>query len=170
MRLVDQRAGIRGRTSAMSFAITGLENINEFYSQHYLDEIVERDLKPLFDRWKAQGSTSPVARVRTAGGAAYFRARERLLAERKAADRQPLLLDLVQPLLQAIGYEASPQTLELADGCGCPCWPSTATPSTTRCWSSLPRWPRRAKRTPARCSACRYWPRARPARPTGKRR
>ena len=99
----------------MSFAITGLENANEFYSQHYLDEIVERDLKPLFDRWKEQGAGSPVARVRTAGGAAYFRARERLLAERKAADRLPLLIDLVQPLLQAIGYELSPQTLDLAD-------------------------------------------------------
>ena len=99
----------------MSFAITGLENANEFYSQHYLDEIVERDLKPLFDRWKEQGASSPVARVRTAGGAAYFRARERLLAERKAADRLPLLIDLVQPLLQAIGYELSPQTLDLAD-------------------------------------------------------
>ena len=61
----------------MSFAITGLENANEFYSQHYLDEIVERDLKPLFDRWKEQGAASPVARVRTAGGAAYFRTRER---------------------------------------------------------------------------------------------
>jgi hypothetical protein len=100
----------------MSFVINGLENANEFYSQHYLDEIVERDLKPLFDRWKEQGATSPVARVRTAGGAAYFRAREQLLAERKAADRQALLVDLVQPLLQAIGYELSPQRLELADG------------------------------------------------------
>ena len=99
----------------MSFAITGLENTNEFYSQHYLDEIVERDLKPLFDRWKEQGAASPVARVRTAGGAAYFRTRERLLAERKAADRLPLLIDLVQPLLRAIGYELSPQTLDLAD-------------------------------------------------------
>ena len=99
----------------MSFAITGLENANEFYSQHYLDEIVERDLKPLFDRWKERGASSPVARVRTAGGAAYFRARERLLAERKAVDRLPLLIDLVQPLLQAIGYELSPQTLDLAD-------------------------------------------------------
>ncbi|MBU1441474.1 MAG: class I SAM-dependent DNA methyltransferase [Gammaproteobacteria bacterium] len=99
----------------MSFAITGLENANEFYSQHYLDEIVERDLKPLFDRWKEQGSASPVSRLRTAGGAAYFRARDRFLAERKLADRMPLLIDLVQPLLQAIGYETAPQTLELAD-------------------------------------------------------
>ena len=100
----------------MSFAITGLENANEFYSQHYLDDIVERDLKPLFDRWKEQGATSPVSRVRTAGGAAYFRARERFLAERKLADRLPLLIDLVQPLLQAIGYDIAAQTLDLADG------------------------------------------------------
>lgn len=100
----------------MSFAITGLENANEFYSQHYLDDIVERDLKPLFDRWKEQGATSPVSRLRTAGGAAYFRARERFLAERKLADRLPLLIDLVQPLLQAIGYDTAAQTLELADG------------------------------------------------------
>jgi len=99
----------------MSFAITGLENTNEFYSQHYLDDIVERDLKALFDRWKEQGASSPVSSLRTVGGAAYFRARERFVAERKLADRLPLLIDLVQPLLQAIGYETAPQTLELAD-------------------------------------------------------
>ena len=99
----------------MSFAITGLENANEFYSQHYLDEIVERDLKALFDRWKEQGSASPVARLRTAGGAAYFLARERFLTERKLEDRLARLIDLVQPLLQALGYETAPQTLALAD-------------------------------------------------------
>lgn len=102
----------------MTFAITGLENTNEFYSQHYLDEIVENDLKPLFNRWKEQGAASPVSRVRTAGGAAYFRARERFVSERKAADRLPLLIDLVQPLLQAIGYGIAPQELESADGKG----------------------------------------------------
>ncbi|MBK7660137.1 MAG: hypothetical protein IPJ28_13790 [Betaproteobacteria bacterium] len=126
----------------MSFIITGLENTNEFYSQHYLDEVVERDLKPLFDRWKVEGATSPAARLRTAGGAAYFRARESFLAERKAADRLPLLIDLVQPLLQAIGYQLRTQTLELADTKlqGCRCWPCTATPKLTRCSSSLPLW------------------------------
>jgi hypothetical protein len=102
----------------MTFAITGLENTNEFYSQHYLDEIVENDLKTLFNRWKEQGAASPVSRVRTAGGAAYFRARERFVSERKVADRLPLLIDLVQPLLQAIGYEMAPQELEFAESKG----------------------------------------------------
>lgn len=100
----------------MSFATSGLENVNEFFSQHYLDEVAEKsDLKPLFERWKAQGAQSPVSRLRSAAGAGYFRARERFLVERKPAERQALLLDLAQPLLQALGYDTAPQTLELAD-------------------------------------------------------
>lgn len=101
----------------MSFAITGLTNANEFYSQHYLDEILEKDLKPLFDQWKEQGAQSPVARLRTAAGAnGYFRARERFLNERKTSERAGLFNDLVQPLLAALGYELAPQNLTLAEG------------------------------------------------------
>ncbi|WP_460104916.1 Eco57I restriction-modification methylase domain-containing protein [Pseudomonas sp. S2_D10] len=101
----------------MSFAITGLTNANEFYSQHYLDEILEKDLKPLFDQWKEQGAQSPVARLRTAAGAnGYFRARERFLNERKTSERASLFIDLVQPLLAALGYELVPQNLTLAEG------------------------------------------------------
>jgi hypothetical protein len=101
----------------MSFAITGLTNANEFYSQHYLDEILEKDLKPLFDQWKEQGAQSSVARLRTAAGAnGYFRARERFLNERKTSERVSLFIDLVQPLLAALGYELAPQNLTLAEG------------------------------------------------------
>lgn len=101
----------------MSFAITGLTNANEFYSQHYLDEILEKDLKPLFDQWKEQGAQSPVNRLRTAAGAnGYFRARERFLTERKPSERASLFIDLVQPLLAALGYELAQQNLALADG------------------------------------------------------
>lgn len=101
----------------MSFAIAGLTNANEFYSQHYLDEILEKDLKPLFDQWKEQGADSPIARLRTASGAnGYFRARQRFLTERKASERASLFIDLVQPLLQAIGYQLAPENLALADG------------------------------------------------------
>lgn len=101
----------------MSFAITGLTNANEFYSQHYLDEILEKDLKPLFDQWKEQGAQSPVARLRTAAGAnGYFRARERFLTERKTSERASLFIDLVQSLLAALGYELAQQNLAMADG------------------------------------------------------
>lgn len=101
----------------MSFAIPGLDNANEFYSQHYLDDILERDLKPLFDKWKEQGNNSPLAKVRSASGTnSYFRARDRFLAEKKRSERQALFIDLVQPLLEAIGYGLSPQNLPLAEG------------------------------------------------------
>ncbi|MFP5423874.1 MAG: class I SAM-dependent DNA methyltransferase, partial [Gammaproteobacteria bacterium] len=101
----------------MSFAITGLTNANEFYSQHYLDEILEKDLKALFDQWKDQGAQSPVGRLRAAAGAnGYFRARERFLTERKASERASLFIDLVQPLLAALGYELAQQNMVLADG------------------------------------------------------
>lgn len=101
----------------MSFAIAGLTNANEFYSQHYLDEILEKDLKPLFDQWKEQGADSPIVRLRAASGPnGYFRARQRFLSERKASERASLFIDLVQPLLQAIGYQLAPENLALADG------------------------------------------------------
>ena len=32
----------------MAFPLFGIENGNEFFSQHYLDEVVEQDFKPLF--------------------------------------------------------------------------------------------------------------------------
>ncbi|WP_186288380.1 Eco57I restriction-modification methylase domain-containing protein [Burkholderia gladioli] len=100
----------------MSFTINGLSNANEFYSQHYLDDILVKDLKPLFDQWKEQGSNSPVARLRSASGAnGYFRDRERFLGEKRPEARARLLHELAQPLLAALGYELQPHTLALAD-------------------------------------------------------
>ncbi len=100
----------------MNFTINGLSNANEFYSQHYLDDILVKDLKPLFDQWKEQGSNSPVARLRSASGAnGYFRDRERFLAEKRPEARARLLHDLARPLLAALDYELQPHTLALAD-------------------------------------------------------
>ena len=42
----------------MSFNVNGLINANEFYSQHYLDDILANDLKPLFDRWEEEGKNA----------------------------------------------------------------------------------------------------------------
>lgn len=97
----------------MSFMVDGLHNANEFYSQHYLDEVVESDLKELFAQWKEQGSQSPAGRLKTAGGAAYLRARQQFLAS-KSQDRYDALLQLAAPLLDALGYRLQPADIELA--------------------------------------------------------
>ena len=100
----------------MSFTINGLSNANEFYSQHYLDDILVKDLKPLFEQWKEQGSSSPVARLRSVSGAnGYFRDHERFLAEKRPEARARLLHELARPLLAALGYELQPENLALAD-------------------------------------------------------
>lgn len=97
----------------MSFIVDGLHNANEFYSQHYLDEVAEGDLKELFAQWKEQGSQSPAGRLKSAGGSAYLRAREQFLAS-KSHDRYDALLQLAAPLLDALGYKLEPVDIELA--------------------------------------------------------
>lgn len=100
----------------MSFNINGLINANEFYSQHYLDDILANDLKPLFDRWNKEGKNSPVSRLRPLiGNNGYFRARERFLAQRQPSDRVQHLVELARPILDVLGYEVRPQGLELPD-------------------------------------------------------
>lgn len=100
----------------MSFTIDGLTNANTFYSQHYLDDILEKDLKSLFERWKAQGNQSPAARLKAAGGAnGYFRNRERFLAAKSPESRAQHLQALAAPILEALDYAVHPQNLPLAD-------------------------------------------------------
>lgn len=104
----------------MRFSITGLDNTNEFYSQHYLDEILFQDLKPFIDGWKAQGPHNPLSMLRQASGAnAYLRHRERFLQVRTPDDRAHQLQALARPLLEALGYPLpteEPPTLTISQG------------------------------------------------------
>ncbi len=36
----------------MPLDLTGIQNIGEFYSHHYLDALLEQDIKGLFARWR----------------------------------------------------------------------------------------------------------------------
>jgi type I restriction-modification system DNA methylase subunit len=99
----------------MAFPLTGIENANDFYSQHYLDEVLENDLKDLFARWQEQGSASPAARLRGMAGE-YFRLRDRSLKARTLADRVTLLNELAEQLLSALGYDLQPETVAFEAG------------------------------------------------------
>ncbi|HVZ37003.1 MAG TPA: hypothetical protein VG963_31475, partial [Polyangiaceae bacterium] len=99
----------------MALLLTGIENANDFYSQHYLDERLEQDLKELFARWQQQGSAAPPAKLRSMAGD-YLRLREKLLKARTLPDRIAALMDIAQPLLAALGYELHPQSMEFEAG------------------------------------------------------
>jgi hypothetical protein len=95
----------------MAFPLTGIENANEFYSQHYLDEVLEQDLKELFAAWQVLGAASPAAKLRSIAGE-YFRLRDRILKAKTLADRVALLHELAVKLFPALGYELQPETVE----------------------------------------------------------
>jgi hypothetical protein len=99
----------------MAFLLTGIENSNDFYSQHYLDEVFEQDLRPLFTRWQQEGSNSPPAKLRAMAGD-YLRLREKVIKARTLAERVASLTDIAEPLLAALGYERRPQTLQFEEG------------------------------------------------------
>lgn len=99
----------------MAFPLTGIENSNDFYSQHYLDEVLENDLKDLFTSWQEQGSASPAAKLKSMAGE-YFRLRDRTLKARTLADRVVLLRELAELLLPALGYDVQPETVAFEAG------------------------------------------------------
>lgn len=99
----------------MAFPLTGIANANDFYSQHYLDEVLENDLKDLFASWQEQGSASPAARLRSMAGE-YFRLRDRTLKARTLGDRVALLRELAEQLLPALGYDLQPETVAFEAG------------------------------------------------------
>jgi hypothetical protein len=97
----------------MALLVTGIENSNDFYSQHYLDERLEQDLKALFARWKEE-SGSPPAKLRAMAGD-YLRLRDKVIKAKSDADRIAALMDIAQPLVSALGYELHPHALEFED-------------------------------------------------------
>src|ERR1035441_3347994 len=95
----------------MTFPLTGIKNANEFYSQHYLDEVLELDLKELFAAWRAPGVGSPAAKLRSMAGE-FFRLRDSTLKAKTLVDRVVLLHELAEKLLPALGYDLQPETVE----------------------------------------------------------
>ena len=66
--------------------LTGIQNVGEFYSHHYLDALLESDLKGLLARWREEDEATPDKRV-NALATAVFAAKSRALRERRPQDR-----------------------------------------------------------------------------------
>ena len=87
----------------MTFPLTGIENANDVYSQHYLDEVLDNDLKDLFTRWAEEGSAAPPVRLRQMAGD-DLKLRDQLLTARTLEDRIGLLRDIAERLFGVLGY------------------------------------------------------------------
>lgn len=102
-------------------AYAGIINDNEFYSEHYLADIFEGDIRGVIEAWQHRaneaGGETPWALLRRG---AHERLREieavQALARRgRAHESVEASRELVRPLLEALGYPVHPERRRLDD-------------------------------------------------------
>ena len=98
---------------------TGIENVGEFFSQHYLDELLVGDLKDLRKTWRDAGSQAPPTRL-----ASISAKLTRAMGEAARHSRPERLYELSHPLqvavCEALGYGYQPGVFALGQGRGLP--------------------------------------------------
>lgn len=116
-------------------ALVGINNENEFYSNHYLGEVFTSDIREALEPWNEQENAArEVERAAREKGeeftpgyrapwnqlnslaTAFFRQLAEQEKQRQIPQRLADQRNRWQPLLQALGYELNPQTQVLEDG------------------------------------------------------
>lgn len=101
----------------MALDLTGIENV-EFYSAHYLDAVLEGDLKQVFERWKKakddEGRRTPQEALNALANP-YFQTLARAEGERDESERWQLARSFHADLIAALGYSYEPG-IEPLDG------------------------------------------------------
>jgi hypothetical protein len=99
--------------------LTGIGNVNEFYSHHYLDALLEGDLRGLLARWeqaeKDEGRTPP-QKALSRCSEEFFKAKARAAATATLEDRFTETHPLNVRLAEALGYPYQSGEYELIEG------------------------------------------------------
>ncbi|BAU65478.1 hypothetical protein STA3757_28650 [Stanieria sp. NIES-3757] len=98
--------------------LTGINNENEFYSHHYLDAILQQDIKDVVKRWKEReeetGDKSPpkaIASLKTD----YFKTCSQIGQEKDIQERLLLQREWFSRFFSVLGYEFKPTEKILDD-------------------------------------------------------
>jgi len=97
--------------------LTGIHNENEFYSQHYLTELLEKDLKEVWEGWRDRAKdeeayTTPYDRLADLGDL-YFQLETDHTDADTVEERIGLQREIAGPLLDLLGYELDPDVKTL---------------------------------------------------------
>lgn len=97
--------------------LAGLQNENEFYSTHYLQEVLQKDLKSSFAEWAVEAGGNGRSPDEVLGGLSgmYFQKRNRYLDRSERAHRLALQRSVAESLLEALGYAYAPMLKRLDD-------------------------------------------------------
>ncbi|QDU69637.1 hypothetical protein [Engelhardtia mirabilis] len=113
----------------MPLSLPGIHNDGEFFSEHYLQAVLEGDLAPLFKRWAEEHQAGARARLPQDAllGLAekWFAARARAdeadgASETDTLARLDAARDFHAHLLEALGYDRAPDAHVLEDGSALP--------------------------------------------------
>jgi hypothetical protein len=98
--------------------LTGIINENEFYSHHYLDAILQNDLKDVVKRWnelaEETGDKSPPKAIASLK-VDYFKTRSQINQEKDIQERLLLQREWFSKFFSILGYEFKP-TDKVVDG------------------------------------------------------
>jgi len=99
--------------------VNGIENANEFYSNHYLAAIVGNEVRPHLAKWRdatAETDDGPTPwRQLVQLRQPFFRYCEERSRVRTASGRVQEHLRMVQPMLEALGYTLKPLHVSVGD-------------------------------------------------------
>jgi hypothetical protein len=103
----------------MAIDLTGIVNENEFYTNHYLGAILEKDLKEVLKKWSDEaqltGTRMPHAQL-DALRSDYFRMRSQIQRERTVQTKVTEQREFSAKLLEVLGYPYAPLCKSLDDG------------------------------------------------------
>jgi hypothetical protein len=104
----------------------GIANENEFYSHHYLSEVLKGDIKERLEQWATAEEAHPEQRAPykqlASWASQWFALRNTVSHDGTAAEQLDSFRHVQQGLLQALGYTITPQHLELQAGMPVPVW------------------------------------------------
>ena len=111
----------------------GIANENEFYSHHYLSEVLKGDIRERLEQWAAAEETHPEQRAPyrqlASWASQWFALRNASSYGGTAAEQLERFRQVQQGLLRALGYAITPRHLELQAGMSVPVWQVIGDPS-----------------------------------------
>jgi len=96
-----------------SATFLGLNNENEFFSQHYLAEVFKGELSTLIKQWEESEQEAPHKALRKLN-TPYFALRQKVKTERKKDKRITLQREFFKQLLAALGIQWQPENKTLS--------------------------------------------------------
>jgi len=106
----------------MSMDLTGINNQNEYYTNHYFASIFEENAEETLQRWREEtsqsGDKTPWAKL-GATSARYFTLRDQASRMRSEVLLKPVVTKLAKDVLASLGYPIGPNTakrIEAAPG------------------------------------------------------